>query len=218
MKLALFGASGHIGRVVLAQALARGHTVTAHCRDPRRLDVPASADCRVVAGPLEPEVIADAVRDADAVIVTLAAGNGVLAQFDAAALPILAVRGPRRIVSMVGASVRMPGDPDSFALRAMTAVMRLIPNGLLQDAEGHARRLRESPLDWTLVRSANFADRAASGRIRVEPSAVPPLTGSIAKADLAGIILDITVSGRFVRQAPTVWNADQAADLAASSM
>jgi len=39
MKIALFGASGNIGRRILAEALSRGHEVTAIVRDPSKLNV-----------------------------------------------------------------------------------------------------------------------------------------------------------------------------------
>src|SRR5258707_324008 len=40
MKIALFGASGTIGRRILSEALSRGHEVTAIVRDPSRLAEP----------------------------------------------------------------------------------------------------------------------------------------------------------------------------------
>jgi putative NADH-flavin reductase len=39
MKIAIFGATGTIGREVTLEALERGHDVTAVLRDPARLDL-----------------------------------------------------------------------------------------------------------------------------------------------------------------------------------
>ena len=153
------------------------------------------------------DTITQTIAGADAVLVTLAAGNGVLARFDAAALPFMSAHGPRRIVSMVGAAVRRPGDPDSFSLRLMTAMMRLIPNGLLADAEGHAERLARSGLDWTLVRSANFRKGPAAGPVIAEPAFRMGLTASMSCEDLAAFMLDCAEQDHFVGAAPMVANA-----------
>lgn len=37
MRIAIFGATGHVGRELVAQALASGHEVTALARDPAAL-------------------------------------------------------------------------------------------------------------------------------------------------------------------------------------
>lgn len=207
MKLALFGATGHIGRHVLRLAMGQGHTVTALVRDRSRVDAHTATGCHVVAGSLEnPTTVRYVIEGSDAVIVTLAAGHGVLESFDRSALPVLATHGPRRIVSMVGASVRMPSDPRSAALSLMTLVMHLVPGGLLRDAQGYARRLADSGLDWTLVRSANFSAAPATGGIRVFTDSEMPLSASITREDLAAFILETAVSGSFVRQAPMVCN------------
>ncbi|MCC2111659.1 MAG: NAD(P)H-binding protein, partial [Hyphomicrobiales bacterium] len=39
MKIVIFGATGSVGRELVAQGLARGHDVTAFVRDPGRLNV-----------------------------------------------------------------------------------------------------------------------------------------------------------------------------------
>lgn len=207
MKLALFGATGHIGRHVLRLAIDQGHAVTAFVRDRSQIDVHTATTCHLVVGSLEnPTAVRYVIEGNEAVIVTLAAGHGVLESFDKSALPVLRHHGPRRIVSMVGASVRMPGDPRSTSLSLMTLVMHLVPGGLLRDAQGHARRLAGSGLDWTLVRSANFSAAPATGGIRVTTDAEMPLSASITHGDLAAFMLKTAVSGSFMRQAPMVCN------------
>lgn len=207
MKIALFGATGHIGSHVLRLALDQGHDVTAFVRDRSRVDAHAAPGCRIVVGSLEnPTSVRHALDGAEAVIVTLAAGNRVLECFDRSALPILVAQGPRRIVSMVGASVRMPADPKNLKLALMTAVMRLIPGGLLRDAEGHARRLSAGKLDWTLVRSSNFSDAPATGSIRATTEGDIELGASITHADLAAFMLATAVSRRYIGEAPMACN------------
>jgi uncharacterized protein YbjT (DUF2867 family) len=207
MKLVLFGATGHIGSHVLRLARERGHEVSVLVRSPAKLPADAAAESQVLLGSLlDPMLVGRACQGAEAAIVTLAAGNGLLARFDAVALPLFEQQGPKRVVSMVGASVRMPGDPDSLGLGLMTAMMRMVPGALLEDAEGHARRLAASSLDWTLVRSSNFSTAEPTGRVVARLDQDLPLTASITRADLADFIVTTATGGHYLHQAPMVAN------------
>lgn len=205
MRIALFGGSGRVGSLVLARALAAGHEVRAFARDNGRL--PILKGLTVVEGALDDrEAVAETLKGTEVVLCCLAAGNGTLALFDDAAIPLMQKQGPRRIISMVGAAVYMRGDPAASTLHLMTGMMRLVPGGLLADAEAHAADLVESGLDWTLVRSANHSSRPPHGRIIARPGYAMRLGASISRADLAQFMLDIAVDGRFVREAPMVEN------------
>ncbi len=75
LKIAIIGASGHIGRVVAQEALSRGHEVTAIARDPSRLEdldgaAVASADI------LDPDDIEGVVAGHDAVIASVKGRDG----------------------------------------------------------------------------------------------------------------------------------------------
>jgi uncharacterized protein YbjT (DUF2867 family) len=61
------GATGSIGRHVVAEALAAGHSVRALGRDRARADFPASVD-PVVGDVTKPETVAAAVQGVDAIL------------------------------------------------------------------------------------------------------------------------------------------------------
>lgn len=205
MRIALFGGSGRVGCLVLAQAVAAGHEIRAFARDNGRL--PILRGLTVIEGGLDDgTAVPETLQGTDAVICCLSAGNGTLGLFDDAAIPVMQQRGPRRIVSMVGAAVYMRGDPAASSLHLMTGMMRLVPGRLLADAEAHAAHLVESGLDWTLVRSANHSSRPPTGRLIARPGYAMRLGASVSRADLAQFMLDLAVDGRFVREAPMVEN------------
>jgi uncharacterized protein YbjT (DUF2867 family) len=204
MRLAIFGGTGHVGALVVEQALAAGHEVQLFVRDKTRT-LPASPALEVFQGTLDDaETVAATLKDTDAVICALSAGHEVLSQFAETALPVMQLSGPRRIVVLVGASLRMPGDPRSFGLSLMTFVMRLLPGRMIADAEVLARQLAASDLDWTIVRSANFADRPGTGRVRAEPGYAMSPGASIPRADVAAFLLSEAVDGRYRRVAPMI--------------
>ena len=68
MKIVIFGASGHIGQIVVAHALEKGYKVTAFVRNPKSLSI-KSKNLSICVGDIKnyPQV-ADAVKGNEAVI------------------------------------------------------------------------------------------------------------------------------------------------------
>jgi putative NADH-flavin reductase len=76
MKIALYGAGGTIGRRILAEALERGHEVTAIQRDPSRLDVTHPRLAKRAGNVLDPVSVAGDVAGHDAVVSAVGPGRG----------------------------------------------------------------------------------------------------------------------------------------------
>ncbi|HEY4307208.1 MAG TPA: NAD(P)H-binding protein [Gemmatimonadaceae bacterium] len=68
MKLVVFGATGNVGRQVVAEALRRGHHVVGVVRDPAKVDSPDSRVKLVQGDATKADDVAAAVRGADAVV------------------------------------------------------------------------------------------------------------------------------------------------------
>ena len=207
MKLAIFGGTGRAGRVLLSRALADGHSVRAFVRDANRLTL-SHPQLAVVEGRLDDGAnVVRTIEGTDAVLSTLSAGRGVLTHFADAAIPYMSANCPRRVIALVGASLAMPGDPPTFSLRLMSAMMRLIPGHMLDDARVLADRLAASQLAWTLVRSASFTDRPATGKVRSASSFDMRLNAQIAVPDLASFMLELATANWYAATAPMVENA-----------
>ncbi|MBF6480367.1 NAD(P)-dependent oxidoreductase, partial [Nocardia cyriacigeorgica] len=74
MRIAIFGATGTLGRHVLERALRQGHEVTALTRDASRVST-THDNLRVLEGDvLDPAAVEGAVAGQDAVLISL--GNG----------------------------------------------------------------------------------------------------------------------------------------------
>jgi putative NADH-flavin reductase len=207
MNLTVFGASGRTGRLLLDLALPH-HTVTALVRDPAKLDL-QHPNLRVVQGDLgDPARVAEAIAGADAVVSV--AGKTKTSRHDLLAVSARHIvsgmreHGVTRLVTLLGAGVSDPGDlPPSLGRRFMLGLMGLAAKGMVEDASQHAETLRESGLDWTIVRPPRLTDGAASGELRHGYLSLGPMN-SISRADLAAFILDLATSDRYVRQAPMV--------------
>jgi putative NADH-flavin reductase len=213
MHLALFGATGRVGRLLTQQALAAGHQVTAFARTPAALPdaVRGHPNVRLVAGSAEDAArVAEAVRGVDAVLSTVGHAKGsrpdVLAAFAGAVLPAMREAGVARLVSLVGAGVADPKDARSLGQSFVRGAMRLLTRALLEDAEEHARRVRASDRAWTLVRPPRLTDDPPTGRVRAGYFAAGP-GDRMGRADLAAWMLAQAGSDEWVREAPVVANA-----------
>jgi putative NADH-flavin reductase len=71
MKIVLFGATGNIGNVILDEALARGHDVTAFVRDPSKLTTKHPQLHLTKGDVADPASFAPALAGADAAIASL---------------------------------------------------------------------------------------------------------------------------------------------------
>jgi putative NADH-flavin reductase len=167
VKLALFGATGGVGREVLSQALAAGHAVTAVVRNPSKL----SADVDVVRQDLatpDAEVLAAALRDVDAVISAVgphrAAQAGIVASATAAITHAMDGAGVRRLVVISAApvgvvpSTHQPHPPrydagDDLLMRSvLSPLIRRLFGPVYTDLAAMEDLLRYGSLDWTSIR------------------------------------------------------------------
>ena len=207
MRIALFGATGRTGGVVMERALAAGHAVTVLVRDPRKLTQPQEG-LRVIEGDARRgSAVASAVQGTDVVISALGSGDDTVTLFGRHAMAAMERLGVKRIVSLVGASVVVPGDPSSMSMRMLRLITRLFGGTMLKDGEVHARDLAASQLDYTLVRPPRLTEGAASGRIQHDLTLTLGPTSSISRADLAAFMLEVAVERKYVRAAPMVAEA-----------
>jgi putative NADH-flavin reductase len=98
MNLVVLGATGRTGRLVVEQALAAGHAVTALVRSPEKLAIRHS-DLRVIAGYVtDAGDVARAMMGADAVISTLGGSGSLIADSTRAIVDAAHKTGVKRII------------------------------------------------------------------------------------------------------------------------
>ena len=222
MKLTIVAATGGIGRHLLDQATAAGHDVTALVRNPAGL---SDEPVRVVAADLsaaDPAALESAVGGADAVLSALgprsAADAGVTARGTRAIVDAMHATGVRRIVVVSAApvgTVPSPGRPhppkydpgDGLLMRYLlgplvkAALRRHYADlALMEDV------LRDSDLDWTVIRPPRLNDKPVTGRYRTAYGR--NLRGGmlVSRADVAHLMLRVLDEPESVRQVIGVAN------------
>lgn len=205
MKLTIFAATGRIGAHVVEQALTAGHDVTAVVRNPGNV----AADVRTVAADLsapDAAVLESAVSGADAVISCLGprrrADAGITAPGTRAIVAAMKARGVRRLVVVSAApvgTVPSPGRPnpprhdpgDGFFMRHLAGPMiKVVLRSHYADLAVMEDILRESGLDWTVVRPPRLTDGPRTGRYRTAFGQNLRGGTRVSRADVADLMLD----------------------------
>ncbi|WP_422935726.1 NAD(P)-dependent oxidoreductase [Sinomonas sp. P47F7] len=207
MKITVFGATGGTGLEVVRQAAAAGHDVTAVVRDPARL-APVPGVAVVRADVMDPASIAPALADAGAVVSAL--GNREIRRpstvcSGGVASIIAAMKGAGvRRLAVVSASGMVTDDVDDLLTRyvAKPILQRILAYNFA-DLKRMEEIVRESGLDWTIVRPSRLLD-APRGAYRVQIGRNLPRGYSTRRSDLADYILKSLDDGAAVREAVSV--------------
>jgi uncharacterized protein YbjT (DUF2867 family) len=205
MQITVFGATGPAGRLVIRRALEQEHKVTAYARNPAKLD--ELPGLTVVAGELDDAAaIGTAVTGADAVISLLGPGR------DKASIEPLvpgmqtivnqmAEAGVRRLVATSTPSAPDPADRRDLRIRAMITGIRLGMAPAYRAIIAMAEIVRDSSLDWTLVRLPILHDKP------IDTPARPRQLGEpgglrLSRAALADFLINEAASGTWNGRAP----------------
>jgi putative NADH-flavin reductase len=212
MKLTIIAATGGVGRQALTQALDAGHDVTAVARNPARLppEVLAGGAVRVVTADLaapDPKVLESAVAGADAVLSALGPHTnrdaGIAAPGTAVIITAMRTAGVRRIVAISASPVATtpsPGRPapprhdpgDGFVMRHIgERIAKLLFGKVYPDLARMEDELRESGLDWTVLRPPQLTGKPLTGRYRTAVGRNVRGGRSIPRADLAHCMLAV---------------------------
>ena len=209
MKLTIFGATGRTGHLLVEQALAAGHEVTAFARNPAKLGQTHDR-LRVVQGDLTNAAqIEAAIQGADAVLSVLGPSNNQ-ATFEISRgtdliLSAMQKTGVRRLVISVGVGVRDPQDKPGVFDKMIGALLKATARNVLEDMTQAVAKVRASDRDWTIVRVPMLTDDPAKGDIKIGYLG-GGVSARIARADMAAFILKQAGDRTYLRQAPVISN------------
>ncbi len=196
MELTIFGATGATGTCLTEQALAAGHRVSAVVRDPARLSVPHSPRLQVITADLmDPAAISPAVAGADAVLAAFGPrGTGpttVLREGSRSVIEAMSKEGTRRLITVSGSIVTDEGEGPVLRYLLKPLVRGTLLRHPAADMRGAEEEIRQSGLDWTIMRPPRLTGEPASGRYRIAIDRNLPRGVTVSRADLAAYMLAI---------------------------
>ena len=196
MNLLVLGATGRTGSLVVEQALAAGHTVTALVRSPQKLNM-TNPNLRVITGEAtDTPAVARALEGGDAVISTLGGGGSLITDSTAALVAAARQTGVKRVVVL--SSWFVERDRLGAVTRLLTGVGM---GGVIKDKSAGEQLLRHSDLDWTIVYASLLSDGPATGSAAVLPEqANRSMSQRISRADVAAWMIQAATSDRHSRR------------------
>lgn len=206
MRIVVFGANGPTGREVTDQALAAGHQAVAVTRHPE--EVAQRQGLTVVkADAFDAAAVATAVAGGDAVISALGVPYSrkriaVYSQGTANIAAAMHRHGVKRLVVVSSAAVDptyVPSDSFLFNRVMEPLFMRRPGRTLYDDLRRMEALVRDSDLDWTIIRPAWLFTSDAPTGAQIDESSVNGMY--TARADLAACLLAQLDDDRFVRKA-----------------
>lgn len=206
MRIVIFGATGGLGRLLVDQALANGHTVTAFARNLDRLPATPTGLVGVAGNVLDREKVRAAVAGQDAVICAFGVRPGknpgrLYSQGTHIVVEAMGAQGVSRLICVSTWLVRESRRNAGPLVRIFVPVLQ--PQ-LFRDRERQEAEVRESQLNWTLVRPARLTDGPPTGRYRVGGDLKLSARSHVSRADVADFVLHELADPTYIREAVTI--------------
>lgn len=202
MKLAVIAANGRSGKIFVEQALAAGHSVQAGVHRTNNL----SSHPRLLIMSCDATNQTDleqllAGQDAVVSFIGHVKGSPPHVQTDAmrTLVVVMQAQGLRRVVSLTGTGVRFPGDHVTLIDRILNMGIKLIDPARIQDGHDHVEVLKQSDLDWTVLRVLKLQNTAAKPFILSEHG---PTKWYVSRAEVSTAALQVLEHQSFIKQAP----------------
>ena len=207
MKVVIFGATGKTGIELVKQSLEKGYVVTAFVRDPARLAIENENLTFVTGDVFDPISVAQAIKDQDAVICALGAGSELKKTTVRTTGTINIIHGMqendvKRLIVVTAMGVGESWDTLSFVNKLFFAILL---KSSRDDHEAQEAAVKESGLDWTIIRPSGLTDAPRTGVYDVGEN-ILATTSKIARADVADLILKELEQSALIGKAVTITN------------
>ena len=207
MKIAIFGATGKTGIELVKQALEQGHAVTAFVRDPARLAIENENLTFVTGDVFDPSSVAKAVEGQDSVICALGAGSELKKTTvrTTGTINIISSMQKNNIKRLIVVTAMGVGESwDTLSLFNKLFFATLLKSSR-EDHEKQEVAVKESGLDWTIVRPSGLTETPRTGIYDVGEN-ILATTSKIARADIADLILKELEQNMLIGKAVTITN------------
>ncbi|MDQ5932687.1 MAG: hypothetical protein QG649_772 [Patescibacteria group bacterium] len=204
MKIAVIAAHGRSGQAFVREALAAGHHVRAGIRGPS----PFKSNNKLQTIECDATNIEEVTRlidRCDAVVSLIGHVKGSKSDVQTTAtntiVRAMQVAGIRRFVSLTGVGVWVPGDRFKSFIDISNWLAARVGVKRFDDGIEHARVLRASPLDWTVLRVALLTD-GQPGKFSLKTNGLVKIPTP--RREVSRAILRVLERNEFVKESPVI--------------
>ncbi|MGD9021046.1 MAG: SDR family oxidoreductase [Lysobacterales bacterium] len=205
MKILVLGATGGTGRELVKQALDAGHAVTAFVRDPAGMQGVQHGNLSVIAGDvMDATDVGEAVAGHEAVLFAVGAGprrTNVREQGTRNVVEAMKTNGVQRLVCL--SSMGVGDSKANLPWFTKHVIVGIYLRHAFADHERQEAVVRQSGLDWTLVRPPHLKEGPHTG-VYQHGFAVTyrDIEGWITRSDVADFMLKQLGDDRYVEASP----------------
>jgi len=209
-RIVIFGATHGIGRAAVDEALERGHEVRAFARSADSINLEHERLERMPGDALDPSNVRRALQDVDVAVQALGVDlgprmfTGPVTLFSEATRTLLNAMhgaGVERLVAVTGFGA-------GTSRRHMRLPVRLpfefVLGRVYRDKSEQERLIRQSELDWTIVRPARLTNGPRTERYDVLREPGDFRFGTISRRDVAHFLLEEVEARKVVHEAPVL--------------
>jgi putative NADH-flavin reductase len=202
MKIAVFGASGKTGILIVYQALNQGHLVTAFARQQSKVTI-QHKNLRVIQGDImEQDKVRSAVDGQDAVLCALGVDknkpNTLLSDGTRNILLAMESAGVKRFICMSSAGIL--GNDAGFWFGKI--IMPLLLKHVFEDKKRQAKVIQESKAEWVIIRPTGLTDAPKTNTYKINPGI--PTSRTIPRADVADFMLKLLTNKKYDGLMPAI--------------
>ncbi len=207
MKLIIFGSTGGTGRQIVTQALEQGHDVTAFARSPEKLDQKHEKLQVIKGNVLDFASVERAIQGQDVVLCTLGLSpmdkSNLRANGTKNIIRAMEKTGVKRFICQSSDGVGDSRDTLPFLMKYL--IVPFILRRAFADHEIQENYIKESQLDWIIVRPAALTDGEHIGSYQHGYAADnKTVTNKISRADTADFMLKQVADNDYLHKTPSI--------------
>jgi putative NADH-flavin reductase len=206
-KITVLGATGPTGRLIVHQALSRGDDVTALVRSHDKAADLKGAEL-VVGDARDEQVLRQAIKGRDAVISALGTPASpfrdvtLLSTATKALVDAMKAEGILRLVTITGIGAGDSRGHGGFSFDKL--IFPLLLRKVYADKDRQEAIIRDSELDWTIVRPSILNNKPGRASTRALTDLSDFHGGSISREDVAAFVLDQVDADTWLRKSPLI--------------
>jgi uncharacterized protein YbjT (DUF2867 family) len=206
-KILIVGATGGTGRLIVCQALARGYDVNALVRSPEKGGDLKGA--KLIVGDARDEMtLREALKGRDAVVSALGTAASpfrevtLLSTAMRALVRAMKVEQVSRLISITGIGAGDSAGHGGFLFDNL--IFPLLLRNVYADKNRQEAIIRDSGLDWILVRPSVLNDKPSRDTIRVLTDLSSFHGGTISREDVAKFVLEQLRANTWLHRSPLI--------------
>jgi len=206
-KLLVLGATGATGRLIVSQAVARGYDVTVLVRSAEKARDLKGAKF-IVGDARDETVLREALKGRDAVVSALGTPASpfrevrLLSTATRALVSAMKIEHVSRLVCITGLGAGDSAGHGGFLFDNL--IFRLLLRKVYADKNRQERIVRDSGLDWVLVRPSILNDKPGRDAIRALTDLSGFHGGVISREDVAKFVLDQVRADAWLHRSPLI--------------